>query len=465
MAHQGEQVEMGVPGLYRILGDYELELRYDTRGKRIEWQQVLDGAVADPLKWEPVNDRWEAKLREDMGRDYNNELGKPWRPSKPRWEDILKAYVSTREEDSFLAWVETLEWDEEDRIEELIPRLMDVEEEHLNMARWAGRYLLAGSVVRALVPGHKLDNMPVFIGEQGSAKSTFCAHLFPKEKRMDWFGDGLELDQTNKEKAEALEGRVIVEVAEMGGMRRADREKLKAFLTRQNDGQHRGAYKKHREDSLRRVCLVGTANNDGGGVLPHDPSGQRRYGPIEVSGDYGQTVEYLAEFREQLWAEAYHKALKNIDEAHQGVYHPWASPILHTLEETIEQDMSTSRWEQQDAAILDKLHEVVKPATLNDIGIEIGMIRHDEILDLGAQRRLGSALRAEGFEKKQVTDLQTKRRVMKWYPPEYQESYAKGGNDGTKNAGDIGVGSPSGGAAQERIEGVVEGGSSTDGPF
>ena len=51
----------------------------------------------------------------------------------------------------------------------------------------------------------------------------------------DLHGDGLRWDAPIKEQVEAVLGRLIVEVGEMAGRRRADIEHVKSFVTRQDD--------------------------------------------------------------------------------------------------------------------------------------------------------------------------------------------------------------------------------------
>ena len=53
---------------------------------------------------------------------------------------------------------------------------------------------------------------------------------------------------------------------------------------------------------LRRCILAGTSNNEF--MLPNDPTGLRRFVPIKLNNPKHATESYIAEQREQLWAEA-----------------------------------------------------------------------------------------------------------------------------------------------------------------
>ena len=58
----------------------------------------------------------------------------------------------------------------------------------------------------------------------------------------DLYGDGLRWDSRDKEQVESVLGRLICEVPEMGGRRKAEIDHMKALVTRQDDGVIRLAY-------------------------------------------------------------------------------------------------------------------------------------------------------------------------------------------------------------------------------
>ena len=152
--------------------------------------------------------------------------------------------------------------------------------------------------------------MPVLYGPQGIGKSALLRALLPR-KQDSWFCDSLRLTSSTKELAETIQGRAIVEVSEMSGARKADLEKLEAFLSAVDDGTVRFAYRRDPETRLRRCILVGTSNNEF--MLPNDPTGLRRFVPIKLNPAKSKIEEHIAEQREQLWAEAlirYHNKVR-----------------------------------------------------------------------------------------------------------------------------------------------------------
>lgn len=99
---------------------------------------------------------------------------------------------------------------------------------------------------------------------------------------------------------QAVFGRVIVEVSEMGGRRRADVEAMKAFVKRMDDGSVRLPWHRMAEPLPRRFVMAATTNRSDD--LPNDPSGNRRFVPVALPD--GSNVEaYMYGNREQLWTE------------------------------------------------------------------------------------------------------------------------------------------------------------------
>ena len=73
--------------------------------------------------------------------------------------------------------------------------------------------------------------MLVLNGPQGVGKSTLIAKL-----GGDWFSDSLNLTDTkDKTAAEKLQGYWILEIGELAGLKKAEVETLRSFLSRQND--------------------------------------------------------------------------------------------------------------------------------------------------------------------------------------------------------------------------------------
>ena len=215
----------------------------------------------------------------------------------------LNSILHGREVDPFRTWIEALPaWDKVERLSTWLGRAFRTNDDALS--RWCSRYVFLGAVERTYKPGSKLDVLPVLVGPQGAGKSSVLALAFP-EDRPEWFSDQLNLAADPKVRAEALQGVVMVEVAEMTGSTRAEIQSLKAFLSRTNDGGIRLAWRRNPEPMPRRCILIGTSNE--AECLPNDWTGLRRFLVVEVDpherGAAGAREVMLAE-RDMLWAEA-----------------------------------------------------------------------------------------------------------------------------------------------------------------
>ena len=153
--------------------------------------------------------------------------------------------------------------------------------EHLGVedclyTREVSKKILLGAVARVYKPGTKFDTMLVLDGPQGNGKSTMLQKL-----GVRWHSDSVEIeDMRGKVAAEKLQGNWIIEIEEMAGMRKADMDTLKAFLSTLND-RYRPPYGRVPENHPRQCVFIGTINSNNRGFL-RDPSGDRRYWPVKT---------------------------------------------------------------------------------------------------------------------------------------------------------------------------------------
>ena len=289
-------------GLRGVLTGLGYEWRYNLRAMRAELRTSGD-------EWREANDRLIRDIRSQIPERFTEAEGnKPLVFGRVAFEDCFDALLNRAEVDPFREWLEALPpWHKERRLDSWISHVFTTNPEQAPLAAWASRSLLLGAVWRTFAPGTKLDEMVVLIGAQGVGKSTALRCVLPPE-HPEWFSDGLRLSADDKVRAEALQGRVIVEAAEMAGSTRAERESLKAFLSRTDDGSVRLAFRRNPETLLRRCVMAGTSNDPH--CLPADPAGNRRFVVLTVrkgpDGAAGVRM-YLKEFRDQLWAEALYR--------------------------------------------------------------------------------------------------------------------------------------------------------------
>ena len=399
--------------LREALSELGYELRLNTRAARVEYcREVIDmdGKPTGRLTvWSHLDDEHEAELRDRVAGTFNYVSSRgpaPLKYGRELWEDTIKAIIHHIREDPFEVYLSELPaWDGTPRIDGLLEACFEVEDTPLN--RWASSHLVLGPIARTFEPGKKLDQMVTLCGDQGIGKSTLIRLLLPPDQ-PDWFSDSLNLAASTKERAESLLGRVIVEASEMGGINRAELESLKAFITRQDDGNVRLSYARRPATMLRRCIIVGTADRDA--CLPNDPAGLRRFLPVQCL--QGTDVEsYLDDVREQLWAEGLHRYREDPD-----VRLP--RELLPEQAEIAEQHRSRDSL-LEDA--LDKLSAKAKDGqafTLAEIAADAGFTGPgNKAITLGTadQKRLIAALKTSGWWAERQREDGKRRRV--WLPP------------------------------------------------
>lgn len=157
-----------------------------------------------------------------------------------------------------------------------------------------GALMLVAAVRRIKHPGTKFDEMVVLESPiQGTNKSSSLEIL----ASTDWFSDNLPFSLDSKQVIEILRGRLIVEAAELSGMRRTEVEHMKAFLSRTVD-RGRMAYDRKTTNVPRQCIIVGTTNDS---KYLKDTGGNRRFWPVRVQRF---DLDALRRDRDQLWAEA-----------------------------------------------------------------------------------------------------------------------------------------------------------------
>ena len=106
----------------------------------------------------------------------------------------------------------------------------------------------------------------------------------------------------DKSGAEKLQGFWIVEIGELAGMKKADIEKVKAFLSTSDD-KYRPSYGKTVESHPRQSVIIATVNGERGYL--RDITGNRRFWIIKVRQEKQKiSWKFNQADRDQFWAEA-----------------------------------------------------------------------------------------------------------------------------------------------------------------
>jgi predicted P-loop ATPase len=211
-------------------------------------------------------------------------------------------------------------------------------------------------------------------GEQGAGKSTACEVL-----AGPWFSDALP-DIRDKDAAQHLRGKWLIEVAELSAIGRAETEHLKAFISRPVE-RYRPSYGRKETIERRQCVFVGSTNKT---AYLRDETGGRRFWPLKVGAI---DIDALRNDRDQLFAEAVH--------AYRAGEKWWPDGDFERQHITPEQEAryEADPWEDAIAGHVAALARVrVSDIARNVLGIEDGKIGTAE------QRRIGAVLTCLGWK-------------------------------------------------------------------
>lgn len=155
-------------------------------------------------------------------------------------------------------------------MESLFIKSLDADDN--DYTREVTRKWFVAAVARIYEPGIKFDNIIVLDGEQGVGKSTIIKSLVNK----DFFTDSLQLFDMNdtKKAGEKVQGFWVIEIQELAGMKKADIEKVKAFIS-STDDRYRASYGHHVEWHPRQCIIFATVDGKYGYL--RDLTGNRRF--------------------------------------------------------------------------------------------------------------------------------------------------------------------------------------------
>ena len=185
-------------------------------------------------------------------------------------------------------------WDGVPRIESLLVDYLGADDNPYTRA--VTRKALVAAVARIYRPGCKFDYMLTLRGAQGLGKSSLIAKL-----GGEWFSDSFTSVQ-GKEAYEQVLGVWIMEVGELAGMRKAEAETIKLFITKQRD-RFRPAYGRRLQEYPRQCIFIGTTNET---QFLRDTTGNRRFWVVDTPNDPPRDFwkELTPDVVRLIWGEA-----------------------------------------------------------------------------------------------------------------------------------------------------------------
>jgi predicted P-loop ATPase len=222
--------------------------------------------------------------------------------SSNRVREVVDATAHRNSSHPVREYLNSLKWDREQRLGCLLVKYFGAELSDVSESRYleqVGQKFLISAVARVFEPGCKADQMLVLEGEQGIGKSSAVRILAGD----DWYTDQVAA-LGSKDSSMQVRGVWIVEMSELAAFGRTEVERVKQFLSQQDD-RIRVPYG-HRVVRWPRQCVfVGTTNTY---EWLKDEEG-RRFWPVRC---HEIDLKRLRDDRDQLWAEAVHRYRKGV---------------------------------------------------------------------------------------------------------------------------------------------------------
>ena len=191
-------------------------------------------------------------------------------------------------------YLDSCTWDGIPRVESLLVDYLGAEDTEYTRA--VTRKTLTAAVARIYKPGCKFDYMLTLRGVQGRGKSTLIGKL-----GGEWYSDTFSTMQ-GKEAYEQVLGVWLVEVGELAGMRKAEAETIKLYISKQTD-RFRPAYGRRMQEFPRQCIFIASTNES---EFLRDSTGNRRFWVVDTPDKPKKDMwaELTPDTIRQVWGEA-----------------------------------------------------------------------------------------------------------------------------------------------------------------
>lgn len=268
-------------------------LEHDGRlSGRLIYDEMQHSIIAtQPLPWRkepgPWSDADDAALRFFLEKMYGLS-------GKDKIFDAVNVVAMEHKVHPVRDYLRGLTWDGVRRVDSLLIDYLGAEDS--DYTRAVTRKALVAAVARIFRPGCKFDYMLTLRGRQGLGKSALIRKLGGV-----WFSDSFSTVQ-GKEAYEQVLGNWIIEVGELAGMKKAEAEIIKLFISKQVD-RFRPAYGRRTQEYPRQCIFIGTTNES---QFLRDTTGNRRFWVVDTPNDAALDLweDLTQETVDLIWAEA-----------------------------------------------------------------------------------------------------------------------------------------------------------------
>lgn len=326
--------------------------------------------------------------------------------SVSRATDAIKAAAQHNTIHPVRDYFSALRWDGEPRLRTWLRDYLHADAQPAEYLQEVGTKWLVAGVQRIFRPGSKFDHMLVLEGTGGLGKSTALKMLatFGHDVEVEYFTDAIRFENIAQPGSiMGLQGKLIIEFAELAGMNRKETDDVKNWITIQID-ELQMKYENAVTRFPRQFILAGTTNEE---AWLRDATGNRRFLPVKCTGRVN--FEGLKRDREQLWAEAVALYRQGYE-----TFIPLGSSIEKLAVEEQATRLVEDVWTDQIMTYCNTAQHVTVNEVLAMIQVDPG--RRDEVM----ARRVGRILRQAGWTRGQKWMNGTNKKI--WMNPKYANS-------------------------------------------
>ena len=252
--------------------------------KKMPWDSITEIKI-----WS--DDDWGC-LRCYLGEDPYNMA------RTPKLEDVVSLIKKKNSFHPVTDYLNRLQWDGRQRVDSVFIDYLGAENTEYTKA--VTRKALVACVARVFKPGVKFDTVLTLVGKQGTGKSTII-----KKLGKDWYSDTFSFNMLHqgKQAFEQIQGVWLVEIGEMVGLKKADVEAAKNFISSGTD-IYRPSHGRETVSRKRQCVFFGTTNSE---EFLKAANGNRRFWPVDVH-TVAPVKSVWKDLNEaeinQIWAEA-----------------------------------------------------------------------------------------------------------------------------------------------------------------